>query len=60
MKWMVMGYLDARGENPSPVSAFGRSTLSHKGRGVSRCMSKPRCPLLPLWEKVSEGRMRGI
>ena len=46
--------------DPSPVSRYARSTLSHKGRGEAPLFWQTRCPLLPLWEKVPEGRMRGI
>jgi hypothetical protein len=38
----------ARG--PSPVSACGRSTPSHKGRGVSRWMPESGTSLLPVGE----------
>src|SRR5690606_39022850 len=44
--------------SPSSVSAFGRSTFSHEGRREVTAGSRLR-PLLPLWEKVPEGRMRG-
>jgi hypothetical protein len=42
--------------DPSPVSAFGQSTLSLKGRGQA---PSALSFLLPLREKVPEGRMRG-
>ena len=48
-----------RGENPSPVSRFARSTLSHKGRGVAPLGLDVRSSLLPVGEKVPAGRMRG-
>ena len=35
-------------------------SLSHKGRGWASSLFKTRCPLLPSWEKVPEGRMRGL
>jgi len=43
--------------HPSSVSTCGRATFSHKGRRKDE--ARPRRPLLPLWEKVPEGRMRG-
>src|SRR5687768_2867224 len=43
---------------PSSVSRFARSTFSHEGRRVTTANSR-LFPLLPSWEKVPEGRMRG-
>ncbi|GLQ54083.1 hypothetical protein GCM10010862_13420 [Devosia nitrariae] len=48
---------------PSSVSASGRSTFSHEGRreggqSLARC-EEGSSHLLPSWEKVPEGRMRG-
>ncbi len=46
--------------SPSPVSGCARSILSRKGRGEARRSTNRKAALLPLWEKVPEGRMRGI
>ncbi len=45
-------------KTPSSVSACGRSTFSHEGRREPTEGSRLH-PLLPSWEKVPEGRMRG-
>jgi hypothetical protein len=42
-------------KNPSPVSAFARSTLSHKGRGAASSASNSSNPPSPL---VGEGARR--
>ncbi len=42
-------------KNPSPVSRFARSTLSHKGRGVASSM--PHAPSFPS-PLVGEGARR--